>query len=688
MLRLASYRFLLLVIASVAISNSLISQNSDSLAISIKTLPTKNSVLVRWTTNKYILWEQTNRCGFMLERYTVKQNGELLEKAVKTVLNSSPIKAKPLDKWESIVKNNSYAAIIAQALYGDEFDVTGVKTGMMNMVNQLRQQEQRFLLSMYAADLSFAAAEFEGWAFTDTTALKNDYYLYRIVPADEELAKKVQSVGSYTSLELFQKLPKPLKFNATWGDKVVSFTWNSSLLTETYIAYQIEKSEDGENFKQITHVPLMNMNELENMLYTDSLFENNKTYYYRISGVSSFGEVGPCSEIISGKGITSVSSFPAITSSKINKKGEVEIGWEFDNKSNTMIKGFELLRADANNGTYKTVIANIAANSRKTIFSKPEATNYFAIAAIPLNGKPCQSFSVLVQPVDSIPPAAPKGLTYTADTKGVVVVSWKPNTESDLNGYRIYRSMTKDGEYVKLADRLIKNASYADTLNLRSLSKKVYYRLGAVDFMFNQSDLSNMLEVKLPDVIPPSSPVISKFSASEHGNTISWIRSSDSDVIKTRIYRAVGADSISLLTEISDIKQSSYTDKELQFGAKYTYSVAAVDNAGLQSKLSPAVTVKSILTSDVTINSFNAERIPNTNTIQLHWRIKTNKALNEILIYKKENDNKMTMWNMLPNDTSEISDSQVKVGSQYEYLLEVVPKSGKAVYSKVVNLNF
>jgi len=664
------------------------SQNSDSLAISIRTRPTKNALSIRWATNKSILWEQTNGCGFMVERYTIKQDGKLLDKALKIVLNTTPIKAKPLAAWEPIVKNNSYAAIIAQALYGTEFEVTGMRTGLTNVATQLRQQEQRFLLSMYAADLSFEAAEFAGWAFTDSTALKNNYYLYRIVPADEELAKKVQSIGSYTSLDMYEELPKPQKLNGTWGDKVVSLMWDCSLLSQTYIAYQIEKSDDGKSFKQMTNVPMMNMSDSKNLLHTDSLQSNDKSYYYRIAGVTPFGETGPYSDVMSGKGVVTNTSFPAITVAKVNEKTEVIIEWRFDEKSNALIKGFQLSRADDDCGVYKTVVANIPPTARRVIYTNPAPTNYFVIAAIPLNGKPLSSFSVLVQPIDSIAPAAPKGLTYKTDTTGVVVVNWEANTEKDLNGYYIYRSLTKEGEYNKLTDKLIKGISYTDTLNLRSLNKIVYYRLGAVDFRFNQSVFSNILEVKLPDVIPPTPPIITKFSPSEQGNNISWIRSSDTDVIKTRIYRAVGADSTILLTEISDVKQSMYTDKELQFGAKYKYSVAAVDEAGLQSKLSAAVTIKSILAGEITISSFNAERIANTNIVQLNWKVKTNKELNEILVYKRENDNKMTIWKTLPTNASETTDSQVKIGSKYEYMLEIVPKNGKSIYSRLTNVIF
>ena len=688
MFKLSTYRFAFLIIVYITISANLSSQNNDSLAISIRTRPTKSAVSIRWATNKSILWEQTNGCGFMVERYTIKQNGKLLNKAMKTVLNTAPIKAKPLEGWEPIVKNNSYAAIIAQALYGTEFEVTAMKTGLTNVATQLRQQEQRFLLSMYAADLSFEAAEFAGWAFTDSTALKNEYYLYRIVPADEKLAKKVQSIGSYTSLDMYEELPKPQNLNGTWGDKVVSLMWDCSLLSQTYIAYQIEKSDDGKSFRQMSNVPMMNMSDSKNMLHADSLQSNDKSYYYRIAGVTAFGETGPYSEIISGKGRPTNTNFPAITSAKVNEKAEVEIEWKFDEKSNGLIKEFELLRADADGGIYKTVDANIPPTARKVIYTNPAPTNYFVIAAIPLNGKPLSSFSVLVQPIDSTAPAAPRGLTYKTDTTGVVVVNWEANTEKDLNGYCIYRSLTKEGEYNKLTDKLIKGISYTDTLNLRSLNKTAYYRLGAVDFRFNKSVFSNILEVKLPDVIPPTSPIITKFSASEQGNTISWIKGSDTDVIKIRIYRAVGADSTILLTEILDLKQSSYTDKELQFGAKYKYSVAAVDEAGLQSKLSAAVTIKSILAGEITISSFNAERIANTNIVQLNWKVKTNKELNEILVYKKENDNKMTIWKTLPNNASETTDSQVKVGSKYEYLLEIIPKSGKSIYSRLTNVIF
>src|SRR6185503_7293648 len=44
------------------------------------------------------------------------------------------------------------------------------------------------------------------------------------------------------------------------------------------------------------------------------------------------------------------------------------------------------------------------------------------------------------------PPAAPTGLAAVAGD-GSVALSWNPNTEPDLTGYRLYRGTTSGGPY-------------------------------------------------------------------------------------------------------------------------------------------------------------------------------------------------------------------------------------------------
>ncbi len=190
---------------------------------------------------------------------------------------------------------------------------------------------------------------------------------------------------------------------------------------------------------------------------------------------------------MSGKGRTVLPYTPHITRSAVNGVGMVEIEWEFEEEGNRLIRSFELQWADNVRGPFETVVPAIAPAQRFVLYNNPAASNYFVIAAIPHEGEPRVSAPVLLQPVDTIPPAVPVGLQGKVDSSGVAHLSWTANTEADLLGYRIYRAQDAGEELIPLNDTAWLHPYFTDTLSLRSLNNSVYYVITALDRRYNQS---------------------------------------------------------------------------------------------------------------------------------------------------------------------------------------------------------
>ncbi len=88
--------------------------------------------------------------------------------------------------------------------------------------------------------------------------------------------------------------------------------------------------------------------------------------------------------------------------------------------------------------------------------------------------------------IDTTAPAIPTGLT-ASPSNTFIELSWNPNTETDIAGYRIYRS--NGGDYEIIGYTSNSDTSYTDDLGIPP--KTFSYKISAYDLTGNESALSN-----------------------------------------------------------------------------------------------------------------------------------------------------------------------------------------------------
>ena len=86
---------------------------------------------------------------------------------------------------------------------------------------------------------------------------------------------------------------------------------------------------------------------------------------------------------------------------------------------------------------------------------------------------------------DTTPPAVPVGLEVKASETGAYV-TWEPNSETDLAGYRVFRSERPDTGFKPVTDRLSSGVGFFDSTYRPGL----YYAVSAVDESGNESPMS------------------------------------------------------------------------------------------------------------------------------------------------------------------------------------------------------
>ena len=125
------------------------------------------------------------------------------------------------------------------------------------------------------------------------------------------------------------------------------------------------------------------------------------------------------------------------------------------------------------------------------------------VARATLDGKPVEaasapSVTVRVDAKDVFPPAVPTGLQAVADATGHAIdLSWQPNTEADLAGYRVYRrEVGLNAPPVRISAAVEPAATFRDA---EAEPGKTYaYSVSAVDQDGNESARSPEVEEKLP----------------------------------------------------------------------------------------------------------------------------------------------------------------------------------------------
>jgi hypothetical protein len=98
-----------------------------------------------------------------------------------------------------------------------------------------------------------------------------------------------------------------------------------------------------------------------------------------------------------------------------------------------------------------------------------------------------------ITPVDTFAPAVPSGLTASAGPNSIEL-AWNRNTESDLQGYNVFRA-SEGAAFAKIAE-LVPTPVYSDT-SIES-GKRYRYAISAVDLLGNESDRSAEVEAVAP----------------------------------------------------------------------------------------------------------------------------------------------------------------------------------------------
>ena len=523
----------------------------------------ENAILLRWAPNNANLWGLAMKNGYTLEKFIYQKNGKLLNPPLQKITLSQNILPDQLIDWEQLALKSDYAAIAAQCIYGEQIEFDKVDNNIFRIVNKSREQEARFSMTLFSADQSIEIAKKAGLFFRDQDIQKNERYLYRVYANVQDSVLKADTGFIYYGPKDFNPLPKPILSNSTQKNGNIQLYWLKPPFSRVFTNYIVERTQDLESgFKSINKLPVINPSsgprkENNYGVFVDTTHHTG-TVYYRIIGEDAFGIQSQPSDTLE---VNILPDFkmpvPQIDTIYNDKEGKVFVKYSVKNDKQ-YIDNLFFERASKADGRYKLIKRDSLLNNT-FIDNQPLRNNYYRIGVSAFD-KIQYSLPSLFNVMDSIPPNQPSFKEFSVNDS-ILTLSWYPNQEEDLAGYRIYKSHFKQQE-----PSLITETKNSDT-KLQLIEKQNFinterfFYLVAVDKVGNSSKMSEAFKVKLKDEIPPTVPIINEISQTGNSIELSWMPSSSADVKDYLIYKKEIGYSRYKLVGVTDHRYHSFIDR-------------------------------------------------------------------------------------------------------------------------------
>ncbi len=239
-------------------------------------------------------------------------------------------------------------------------------------------------------------------------------------------------------------------------------------------------------------------------------------------------------------------------------------------------QGYGVYMSDSENGEY-TLVGGSGLTSYQHQDLTPETIYYYKICASNSYGTSAQSIAVSgVTSFESggTPPEVPTHFHLMGDiTDSSLSLGWDWDPESDIKGYKIYRSTAADGEYS--LRKTFRGNIFLDTGLYAGTT--YYYKVSAFN-NYGESDQTSYINgTTSGGETAPSTPTgLSVGSATISSLTISWNTVTGAE--SYRVYRSSTMGGTYSL--VGSPTTNSYTDSGLSESTTYFYYISAVNSYG------------------------------------------------------------------------------------------------------------
>lgn len=644
--------------------------------LAVASRPYADKVVLKWFPSRRSIWEEGLSQGYDIYRRTLYTEGQWVKEAEEIRLNDTPILPASDEEWEAAVDSteNAHGAFFA---LGRDSLPEEAPADIHEAWQRGKSENMVFAMALLMADMHMIVAQLTGMTFQDNDVTAGEKYQY-IVRLHGAAPGTAAEGRRYVDTDKKYRIPQPYGLDVKFNDKNAQLEWNNVYTNFSFAYYNIYRSKrKNRGYEKVNKLPFAGLKSQEMRddrmaYYTDTVPEIGTTYYYKIEGVSSFGEASEFSERISGAAYLLLKYAPVFTRDTADKRGHVHLAWEMDSVDRESVKEYEILRSGHPNGTFESMTEEPLDGDEVTFTDEePLRSGYYKICASGHAGdRKCTApRGILLE--DSIPPAPPEWIEAETDTTGKIHLSWKANKETDLEGYRLFRADHEEDEYRRVYPGSLTDTTYTDTVSLKIATSWVWYKIVAFDNHYNTSEYSEVLKVPRPDINPPTKPVFNDFTSTDKGVELKWYNSSSHDLSRTALLRKGPLDVNYRPLKIFNVEDSvsQWTDTTTKDRKFYHYTLVAEDINGLRSDSAVAIRVKQKprmgkgeIKEVRTIVSREHKKI------KLSWDYKGDKP-EHFIIYRAGEEEPLKFYAKVAGREREYYDDRLTPDTQYTYVM-------------------
>jgi fibronectin type 3 domain-containing protein len=312
------------------------------------------------------------------------------------------------------------------------------------------------------------------------------------------------------------------------------------------------------------------------------------TYYYRMTVYDNEGRETGLSEIASattrGKPPT-----PEGLAAESGLVKEVKLSWKI--RPEKEVEGYYIFWNNTESGEFKQ-IGKVKGRQKATFLDRGDrnrplddnATYHYMITSynkVDVNSDPCSIASATTKPR----PTAPTGLSAQGGLPGKIALAWNPNPEADIKYYHLHRK--RSGDKFKEVEKLPADTTQWEDVKLDNGTNYVY-RLQVEDEDKLLSDFSSSVEATTKPL--PKPPTGLEVKPLANGFELRWKPNPEPDIANYKIYLR----SFFMDKEIGSTDKVEFSTDALKPDDEYSISITAIDEDGLESEKSEAITVRTL----------------------------------------------------------------------------------------------